>query len=120
MTPIQFYAVLGAAQIALLGGAHWTGRLAAAKNCAEEKAASAGQAIDEHNADNDAQRDAGAHSDAALISEISRLRARLEDNYVPLGLDCDAPGSGDSVWDAHDEIFETRLPAGSGGNGAGG
>lgn len=120
MTPIQFYLALGAAQIALLSGAHWTGRLAAAKNCAEEKAASAGQAIDEQNADNDLQRDAGAHSDEELLRQITRLRAQLEDNYVPLNLDCDAPGSGDSVWDAHDEIFETRLPAGSGGDGASG
>lgn len=119
MTTIQFYALLGAAQIALLGGAHWTGRLVAARNCEAEKAASAGQVIDRKNEDDEKQGEAASASDAALRREIAVLRRKLESAYVPTGLDCDAPGSGDSVHDAYDEIFGERLPAGAGGDGAG-
>lgn len=117
MTPLQFYLVLGAAQIALLTGAHWTGRLSAAKNCEKRIAASAAQAIDEKNADDEAQGGAASDSDARLRAEIARLTRRLETTYVPTGLDCDEPGSGDIVRNAHDALFEAGLPAGTGGDG---
>lgn len=112
MKTLEFYAVLAAAQIVLLAGAHWTGRLVSAKECEKQKAASAGAAIDEKNGDDEKQGSAAGSSDAALRAQIERLTRKLETAYVPTGLDCDAPGSGDSVLDAHDEIFEAGLPAG--------
>lgn len=108
MSAVERYALLAA----LLLASHWTGRLAAAKNCEKQKAESAAEAIDEKNDDDQAQGESAASSDRALLAEISRLTRKLETAYVPTGLACDEPGSGDVVHDAYDALFEEGLPAG--------
>lgn len=114
---------LGAAQIFLLSGVYLKGRSDAAAICARARAQAALAAMEEQQTDENAQQAAGAISDIQLRNEIARLTRQLEISDVKTGLDCDAPGSGDSVRDAHRELFETGLPAGDGsddgGSGAG-
>lgn len=112
MGKLELYGLVGALSFIALAGAHWTGRLVAAKNCEAQKAASAGEAIDEKNEDDATQGKAGSSSDDALRAQIERLTRKLEKADVPTGLACDAPGSGDSVHDAYDQIFEEGVPSG--------
>lgn len=112
MGKIELYGLVGIGAFLLLSGAHWTGRLAAAKNCEKRIAASAAEAIGEKNDDDGKQKEAATSTDMKLRAAIARLDEKLEALNVPTGLDCDAPGSGDVVHDAYDEVFEEGLQPG--------
>lgn len=119
ITWLKANAVMLASCAIVSGVMYLKGRSDAAEKCTNDKLAAAEKAAEEKEADDDLQQDAGAVADDALRTEIARLRRRLETSDVTTGLDCDAPGSGDSVHDAHDQLFETGLLAGGGSDDAG-
>lgn len=74
------------------------------------KLAAAVEAVGAKTEDDAAQSGAASVEGERLRREIARLNRQLEIVNVPTGLTCDAPGSGDSVHDAHRQLFEAGLP----------
>lgn len=108
----QFYALLGAAELALLAGAHWTGRLVAAKECSDDKAASGAEATDEMNADAKDQKQGGAAIADGFTGEAARLRREIERfNHARIddGDACLDADDGGVMHDAYDAVFEKGL-----------
>ena len=79
-----------------------------------ELAEAAGQAKQE---DDDRQGENATADSDRLRREIARLTRELELTHVPTNLVCDAPGSGDSVHEAHTQLFGERLPPLAGSDG---
>jgi len=74
------------------------------------KASLAAEAQEAKDEDDSTQSEAASSASEDLVREIARLQRQLDKAYVPTGLTCDAPGSGDSVHDARDQLFEEGLP----------
>lgn len=112
MVSLKLWALAGTALVMshfsmyVLGQAHVNAKWEKAKAQAAVDAA-----LEKEN-DAAAQKAAADVADAKLLEEMRRLNHKVERSRVTTGLDCDVAGSGDSVWDAYNEIYSQGLHSG--------